>query len=497
MSHYHKTKLAVVVVSLGILLSACETRDSSIDSQSGDSSSTSNSSSAEPVIRKLVDWHELSPDTTFDETQDVSVTFWHRMGAASQQIVQGWITEFKAQYPNITVIEEKIASDYNELSNKTALSIASGTEPDIVESYPDHVARYAQAKSPLALNHFINHPTLGWTQEEVEDFLPGLWNEGQSYDNAGSILSLPFTKSSEGFFYNQGYFDQHGYDVPTTWDELFTIAEDIKSREPLAIPFGYDSSDNLFITASQQWGAPYTGYNVATGRGEVQFNNDQSKEMVKYFKDKVHRGLMITRDLNNNVFTSDIFKTNQKLYMYVGSTGGTRYAIENVTPTVFNNGAFKVGVAPLPSKVEGQRAQIQQGPNINLLKKSNEQRMIAAWLFAKFMTSAEKSAQFAIPSGYAPIRYSSYETPRWNTYVSGINPNPTTVPQAVAKLIKESIEMFLDNGDIFFTSAVFNLSSKTRTEVGELITKILAYQGSDLDAYIDAQYQDSFDFIVN
>jgi hypothetical protein len=33
--------------------------------------------------------------------------------------------------------------------------------------------------------------------------------------------------------------------------------------------------------------------------------------------------------------------------------------------------------------------------------------------------------------------------------------------------------------------------------VGELITKILAYQGSDLDAYIDAQYQDSFDFIVN
>jgi multiple sugar transport system substrate-binding protein len=219
--------------------------------------------------------------------------------------------------------------------------------------------------------------------------------------------------------------------------------------------------------------------------------------MVKYFKDKVDRGLMLTRDLNGNSFTSDIFKTNKKLYMYVGSTGGTRYAIEEMQTSVFNNGAFKVGVAPLPSKDASVKAQIQQGPNINLLKKADEQRMIAAWLFAKYMTTSENSAQFAIPSGYAPIRYSSYQTPRWTNYVNGIVANPTNIDQAVAKLVKEAIEMFLDNGDVFFTSAVFNLSSKTRTEVGELLTKILAYKQSDLDAFIDAEYQDSFDFIVN
>lgn len=481
---FKNSSALIFLVAAGLILSACDTR--------GASSSTS-----EQTIRKIVEWHELSPDTTFDTTQPVSVTFWHRMGAASQLIVQRWINEFKVLYPNITVIEEKVATDYNSLSSKVALSIASGTEPDIVESYPDHVARYAQAKAPLALNHFINHPTLGWSQEEVDDFLPGLWNEGQSYDNAGTILSLPFTKSSEGFFYNRGYFEQHGYEVPTTWDEVFTIAESIKVREPNAIPFGYDSSDNLFITASKQWGAPYTGYNLTTGNGEVQFNNPQSKEMVRYFKDKVDRGLMITRDLNGEAFTSDIFKTNSRLYMYVGSTGGTRYAIEGMQSSVFNNGAFKVGVAPLPSKDENVKAQIQQGPNINLLKKSSEQRMIAAWLFAKYMTSAENSAQFAIPSGYAPIRYSSYETTLWNNYVNGISANPTTMSQAVAKLVKEAIEMFLDNGDVFFTSAVFNLSSKTRTEVGELMTRILAYDGDDLVGYIDEQYQDSFDFIVN
>ena len=141
------------------------------------------------------------------------------------------------------------------------------------------------AEKPLALNNFINHPILGYTEDEVSDSFR-LWAEGSSYDNAGTILSLPFTKSSEALFYNATYFEEHGYEVPTTWDEVFAIAEDIKEREPDAIPVGYDSEDNLFITASEQWKAPYTGYNVETGRGEVLFNNAESKEMVKYFKSK-------------------------------------------------------------------------------------------------------------------------------------------------------------------------------------------------------------------
>ncbi len=447
---------------------------------------------------KIVDWYDLPADATFDTETPVTIKFWHRMGQKSQEMITSWISEFNEDYPNITVIQEKVANDYTALSEKVALSITAGTEPNIVESYPDHVARYAQAKVPLALNNFISHPTLGLSTEEVEDFLPGLWAEGQSYDNAGTILSLPFTKSSEGFFYNSTYFTAHGYQVPTTWDQVFEIAEQIKEDEPTAIPFGYDSEDNLFITGCEQWDAPYTGYNVTTGRGEVQFNNDTAKTMVKYFKDKVDRGLMLTRSLNG-AYTSDIFKTNQKLYMYVGSTGGTRYAYDGATQAVFDAG-FRAGVAALPSLTNDKKAQIQQGPNINLFKKASEQEMIASWLFAKYMTSAEQSAQFCIPSGYAPIRYSAYETQTWTDYAASINENPTDSLEAQDKLVKEAIEMFLDHGDSFFTSAVFNLSSKTRTEVGALLVKILSYDATsedDLNAYIDSQFQDSYDFIVN
>ena len=160
-------------------------------------------------------------------------------------------------------------------------------------------------------------------------------------------------------------------------------------------------------------------------------------------------------------------KEGEKLFMFVGSTGGTRYSIEGVTNEVFNAG-YAVGVAPVPVKDVENRKQIQQGPNINLFKKRNKDEERAAWLFAKFMLEPERTAEFALQSGYAPIRHSAYETEIWTDYVAGIKENPTTPQEAAAKLIKEAIEMFRDNENIFFTSAVFNLSSKTRSEVGAL-----------------------------
>ena len=150
---------------------------------------------------RLVEWYELSEDAALDTTQNITITFWHRMGAQSQALVQDWIEEFETIYPNITVIEEKAAGDYTALSDKIALAIPAGNQPDIAESYPDHIARYAAAKAPLALNNFINNPNIGFTEEEIADFLPGLWAEGQSYDNEGTILSLPFTKSSEALIF--------------------------------------------------------------------------------------------------------------------------------------------------------------------------------------------------------------------------------------------------------------------------------------------------------
>lgn len=62
--------------------------------------------------------------------------------------------------------------------------------------------------------------------------------------------------------------------------------------------------------------------------------------MIKYFKDKVDKNLMLIRILNVEVFIFDIFKIGEKLYMYVGLIGGIRYVYDVL---LFNKGVC-VGV---------------------------------------------------------------------------------------------------------------------------------------------------------
>ena len=124
--------------------------------------------------------------------------------------------------------------------------------------------------------------------------------------------------------------------------------------------------------------------------------------------------------------------------------------------------------------------------------------MVAAWLFSQFMLLPEKTAEFALQSGYAPVRKSAYETEVWEDYISKVVVKPTTVKEAEDKIIKESIELFRDNEDIFFTSAVFSKSSAARKEAGQLVNAIFAYSGTaaDLDKFINKQYQNAYDFIT-
>lgn len=479
----------MMLLLLGFFLIGCKKDD---DGGGGGRRPRPDEGGGEVESKPFTEWYDLPTTAKLSTTEQITITFWHRMGEANETILNKWITEFETLHPNVKVVQDKAADDYDQLVDKAALAVAAGNQPDIIESYPDHVARYG--KAALALNNFISNPNIGWTQAEQDDFLTGLWNEGTSYDNHGTMMSLPFTKSSEAFFYNKAYFDLHGYQVPKTWEEVFEIAEDIKRREKDAIPFGYDSSDNFFITMAEQWNAPYTSYDE-NGRGKVEFDDPKTKVPVKYFKDKVDRGLMTTRSLSG-AFTSDQMKLGEKTYMFVGSTGGTRYAIEGTKLSVEE---YKVGVAPVPVHSMENRKQIQQGPNISLFRNKNEQQMIAAFMFAKFMLEPERTAEFALQSGYAPVRHSAYETSVWTNYVAGIKEVPTTQGEAGAKLIKEAIEMFRDNETIFFTSAVFGQSSKARSEVGKLLNTIFAsnLKGTALDKFIDTEFEDAQYFVVS
>jgi|LAHS01.1.fsa_nt_gb multiple sugar transport system substrate-binding protein len=401
-------------------------------------------------------------------TADIS--FWDTAGKANGDALNSLLTEFKKVYPNITVTIAP-QGGYGDIQTKINTALSSGTTPTMAYCYPDHVANYLAANGVMNIDNFVNDPVLGFSESEgshknasgatvsgKEDFVPAYWNEGTAYQTKGTY-SVPFCKSTEALYYNQTLFDQYGYTVPTTWDEMWTLCAKIKQDQPNKIALGYDADANLFISMCEQMGIPYTS---ATG-DHFLFNNAQAKAMMQTFIDKYNDGVFVTKGtLPNGEYTSTKF-LEQTTLMIVSSTAGTSYA---------STDTFKVGVAAVPHVTDKSLKVIQQGPSICFFQRGTMAQKYAAWLFYKFCTQATNSAYLATSStGYDPVRTSSYET---SFYKDWLDENSTSLYGRTAKVTDE----LRDN---YFYSPVFVGSSKARDAVGTILGAVVQ-SGKTLDA---------------
>jgi multiple sugar transport system substrate-binding protein len=431
---------------------------------------------------------EESTFRAYDTTKDgdptqlsAKVVFWHTMSQQGRALLQEEIASFNKTYPNIT-FEESNQGDYGQLKDKLKSAIPAGTTPTMAFCYPDHVAEYLNAGASEEMGQYADDATIGFGKDQTEsggvsDFISNFWEEGKVYTTEG-LYSVPFAKSTEVLFYNQTEFEKHGYKVPTTWDELWTLCAKIRSDYSSLgddfIPIGIDSDSNFYITLSEQYGIPYTS---KTGTA-FQFNNDAAKAKVSELKGYFDKKYFVTAGTSaNNNYTSTRFTkgavTGGSL-MSIGSTGGTSYDWPGK-----ESETFKVGVAVPPTKDVAKPKVITQGPSITFFKRSSLKSKYAAWLFYKWISNTNNSAAYALLNGYEPVRNSSYGTSAYKTMLSYQEDDKLLVFAKVAAVTKT-----MENS--YFTSPVFVGSAKAREEVGALLSSVLSGNKTVDQAFQDA-----------
>ena len=407
---------------------------------------------------------------------DVTITFYHTMGSNLTSVLDLYIAEFNALYPNIHV-EYTSVGGYDDVRDQIATEITVGAQPNIAYCYQDHVAMYNLAMAVQPLNELIDHPEIGLTAEQKADFVPGYYAEGSMFGD-GMMYTLPMSKSTEVLYYNKTFFDQNGLTVPTTWDELEEVCAKIKAIDPASIPLGYDSEANWFITMCEQLKSPYT----SATEPNFLFDNDTNKAFIKRFNDWYNKGYLTTQTLYG-AYTSGLFtsETGTKSYMSIGSSAGATYQRPKAV-----NGAypFEVGIATIPQADVNNKKVISQGPSLCIFKKSNPQEVIASWLFVKFLTTTvEFQAEFSMASGYVPVLKSVAEHPVYADFLASADGG-----DFISAL---SAKVCLEQADAYYTSPAFNGSSEARDQVGNIITKALP--ATDIDAVIDDIFQDAID----
>ena len=417
----------------------------------------------------------------------VTITFYHTMGASLREVLDAYIADFNALYPNITIVHEQVGS-YDDVREQISTQITVGNQPNIAYCYPDHVALYNLAQAVTTLDELIasqievtradgTTEILGLTAEQQADFIVGYYNEGKQFGD-GLMYTLPMSKSTEVLYYNKTFFDANNIPVPTTWDELEAVCAQIKAIDPNSIPLGYDSEANWFITMCEQSGSPYTS---ASGDHYL-FNNETNRAFVKKFNEWYQKGYLTTQNLYGS-YTSGLFVTLEgtKSYMSIGSSAGANHQRPDF---VDGERPFEVGITTIPQLDASNPKVISQGPSLCIFQKENPQEVIASWLFVKFLTTnVEFQAEFGMTSGYLPVLKSVGDNEFYAEFLASADGKEYLTALAA--------KICLEQQHAYYTSPAFNGSSAARDQVGALMTKCLPLTGSNIDAEIETAFEDA------
>ena len=475
--------LSLALIMMMSFLTACGGNTTSNGGNNTPNNNQNTDNNGTPIVGNFA-----VPENGYDGS-DVTVTFYHTMGQNLRDVLDAYIVEFNKLYPNIHIVHSQVGG-YDDVRDQISTEITVGSQPNIAYCYPDHVAMYNLADAVATLDELIaskinvtradgSTETLGLTDDQIADFIEGYYNEGKMFGD-GLMYTLPLSKSTEVLYYNKTFFEQNNLTVPTTWDELKVLCEQIKKIDPSSIPLGYDSEANWFITMCEQYGSPYTS---ATGDHYL-FDNDQNRAFVKEFNDWYRKGYVTTQTLYG-AYTSGLFVSDKapKSYMSIGSSAG---ATHQRPDKVNNEYPFDVGIATIPQVNPDAAKVISQGPSLCIFNKANAQEVVASWLFVKFLTTnVAFQAEFGMASGYVPVLKSVGQNPVYAAYLESAD-GGNYISALAAKVC-------LEQEHAYYTSPAFNGSSAAREQVGALMNKCLTITEGDIDAQIKTAFKNAVD----
>lgn len=130
--------------------------------------------------------------------------------------------------------QDKIVVTQNIVPDATSVLMsraATGDLPDIIQVGGMQDSNTMQF---MKEGHFLELTDMECLNNVVDEYKDAIKFQGKNY-------VVPISANFSGVFYNKDMFEEAGYQVPTTYDELITLAKDIQSKGE--VPFLFPDKD--------------------------------------------------------------------------------------------------------------------------------------------------------------------------------------------------------------------------------------------------------------
>lgn len=353
------------IAALALVLAACGSDDS------GDSSNNdSNNSDATSIEADLTWWDTGDPDNEAPAYDEL-------------------IKKFNEEYPDITIDHQTVPFDQTQNKFKTAAESGSGA-PDILRAEVAWTPEFASLGYLYALdgtevldNNFAETPL-----------------SSNVYD--GSTYGVPQVTDTLGLMYNKELFEKAGLDPeapPTTWDEVQSAAETLKSKAKV---------DGIYINSGGYFLLPFMygeGADLVDADAQtITVNSPEAAAGIQVAQDLVKSGAAVKPVANDPYGTMMTLFKEGKVAMIINGP----WEVAGIADDPKFGGIENLGVAPVPAGSAGQGAPVG-GHNYVVWSGMDESKADAAVAFINFMSSAESEAYIADELGLLPGNADAYD----------------------------------------------------------------------------------------
>ncbi|MBD5480853.1 MAG: extracellular solute-binding protein [Lachnospiraceae bacterium] len=154
--------------------------------------------------------------------------------------------ELVSYKPEAVAAFEKIAERFNATHDDIHLTIDSPNEAMTIlktrfirEDYPDIVGiggdiNYSNFLDADLFMDISDLAELGMVKQSYLDMEKEL-----EFIPKDGVYALPYAANAAGILYNKDMFEEHGWEIPDTWDEFIALCEEIQSEGILPLYLGY------------------------------------------------------------------------------------------------------------------------------------------------------------------------------------------------------------------------------------------------------------------
>lgn len=329
-----------------------------------------------------------------------TIVYWNQFtGDPQKAAMAGLIDDFNKTNEWGITVQNPVNASYNDIQNQMTTAITSGELPNLVAGYTNAAAGWAKDDVVVDLNTYYNDAKWGFSDDDKADFKKGVLDTGLAPD--GTRLAWPNVISARVMVVNMTMAKALGVDnPPETFDDFQKLAcAASKTTGPKGEKIqGFGISVDASEFESFLAGRGGTIYHD----GKFDFTSPEVTATFQMYHDLFSQGCAyVATDSNRPFGNTDDFALGLNV-MASTSTAGLPFIQSG-----FNKAGITADwVLTTTPWTEGNRAIQLFAPSLIMIR-STPEKQLATWLFIKYLSAADKQAQWSTSTLYFTTRTSS------------------------------------------------------------------------------------------